>query len=330
MSRYTGRIMMALFVAILTLGLSAEFVDAKPGRGSNAGSRGSRTDMSVPSTPTAPRATTGAPSSPAAVPGRAAAATAAQAAKPSMMSTMAKGFAMGLIGAGLFGLLTGGSLFGGLSGLAGFLGLLLQVALIALAVRLIWGFFKNRQAANQPQPAGAGYARAPSPEMMGGGAGGMAGGASASAATYAPQPTEPQRSDTVGIGPDDYNGFQAVLVNLMGAYSAEDIGGIRRVTTPEMASHFVRELHENQTRGVINRLGQPQLLQGDLAEAWYEGNIAYATVAMRFSMTDATLERSSGKVLEGNLNQPQETVEIWTFRRDGAGQIWVLSAQEQA
>jgi predicted lipid-binding transport protein (Tim44 family) len=330
MSRFTARIMMALFVAVITLGLSAEFVDAKPGRGSSAGSRGSRTDMSVPSTPTAPRATTGAPASPAAAPGRAAAATAAQAAKPSMMSTMAKGFAMGLIGAGLFGLLTGGSLFGGLSGIAGFLGLLLQVALIALAVRLIWGFFKNRQAANQPQPVGAGYARTPSPERMAGVTGGMLGKAPSAPTSHASQTVEPQRSDTVGIVPDDYNGFQAVLVNLMGAYSAEDIGGIRRVTTSEMASHFIRELHENQTRGVVNRLGPPQLLQGDLAEAWYEGNVAYATVAMRFAMTDAVLDRTSGQVLEGNMNQPQETVEIWTFRRDGAGQIWVLSAQEQA
>ncbi len=328
MSRYTGRMMMALFIAILTLGLSAEFVDAKPGRGSNSGSRGSRTDTSVPSTPTAPRATTGAPSSPASMPGRAAA-TAAQAAKPSMMSTMAKGFAMGLIGAGLFGLLTGGSLFGGLSGIAGFLGLLLQVALIALVVRLVWGFFKNRQAANQLQPAGAGYARAPSPETMGGGTGAMASGSAASVTNQVPQQVEPQRSDTVGIGPDDYNGFQAVLVNLMGAYSAEDIGGIRRVTTPEMAEHFIRELKDNQMRGVTNRLGQPQLLQGDLAEAWYDDNSAYATVAMRYAMSDATLERTSGRVVEGSLNQPQETVEIWTFRRDGAGQIWVLSAQQQ-
>ncbi|MGL4636461.1 MAG: TIM44-like domain-containing protein [Beijerinckiaceae bacterium] len=335
MSRHFGRIAMALFAAIITLGLSAEFVDAKPGRGSNSGSRGSRTDTSVPSTPTAPRATTGAPSSPAAnpagMPGRAAA-TAAQAAKPSMMSTMAKGFAMGLIGAGLFGLLTGSGLFGGLSGIAGFLGLLLQVALIALAVRLIWGFFKNRQAANQPQAAGpAGYARAPSPERMAGVmGGGAAGAAAASPASYAPQPVEPQRSDTVGIGPDDYNGFQAVLANVMGAYSAEDIGGLRRVTTPEMAAHFIRELQENQSRGITNRLGQPTLLQGDLAEAWYEDNVAYATVAIRYSMTDAVLERSSGKVLEGSLSQPQENVEIWTFRRDNAGQIWVLSAQQQA
>ena len=68
----------------------------------------------------------------------------------------------------------------------------------------------------------------------------------------------------------------------------------------------------------------------DLAEAWYEDNTAYATVAMRFAMTDVTMERASGRIVSGNPQVAEESVEIWTFRRDGAGQPWVLSAVEQA
>jgi predicted lipid-binding transport protein (Tim44 family) len=322
---------LAVLASVIAIGFAVSTVDAKPGRSGSSGNRGARTDTSVPSTPTAPRTTTGAPSSPAAVPGRPAApnaaAAAANAAKPSMMSTMAKGFAMGLIGAGLFGLLTGNGLFGGLSGLMGFLGLLLQVALIAIVIRLVWGFIKNRQ----QKPAMAGgpdLARAGIPPQM---AGGVAGGAAAAAqpASYQPQPVEPQRADNVGIGPDDYNAFQGVLTDLMGAYSNEDIAGIRRVTTPDVAAHFIRELHENQQRGTVNRLGQPQLLQGDLAEAWYEDSAAYATVAMRFAMTDVTLNRTTGQVVAGNPQQPEESVEIWTFRREGAGRPWVLCGQQQ-
>jgi predicted lipid-binding transport protein (Tim44 family) len=316
----SGRKAFTILAAVLAIGFAASTVDAKPGKGGSSGSRGARTDTSVPSTPTAPRTSTGAPSSTTAAPGRPAA-PAAAAAQPSRMSTMAKGFAMGLIGAGLFGLLGGGSLFGGLSGMMGFLGLLLQVALIALAVRLVWGFFRNRQAANQPQPVAAGYARMPA---------GPQAAPAAQAASLQPQAVEPQRSDTVGIGPDDYQGFQAVLSDLMGAYTNEDLAGIRRVTTPEMAAHFIKELHDTQSKGLVNRLGPPQLLQGDLAEAWYEDSTAYATVAMRYAMTDVTLERSSGRPVSGNAAQPEESVEIWTFRRDGAGRPWVLSAQQQA
>jgi predicted lipid-binding transport protein (Tim44 family) len=332
MKRHYGRIAMGVLVAGLTLGMSAEFVDAKPGRGSSSGSRGSRSDMSVPSTPTAPRTSPAAPGTPNAMPSRPGtpAAAPAAAAQPSRMSNMAKGFAAGLIGAGLFGLLGGGSLFGGLNGIMGFLGLLLQVALILLVVRLIWGFIKSRQ---NPQTATAGYQRSAQPDLsrigMAGGAGGAA-AAAPQAASYQPQAAVPQRSDTVGVGPSDYEAFQGVLSGVMGAYSNEDIAGLRRFTTPEMAAGFIKELHENQTAGVINKLGAPQLLQGDLAEAWYEDSTAYATVAIRYAMTDVMMQRANGQIISGNPNQPEESVEIWTFRREGAGKPWILAAQEQA
>jgi hypothetical protein len=35
-----------------------------------------------------------------------------------------------------------------------------------------------------------------------------------------------------------------------------------------------------------------KLLQGDVAEAWREGDDDYATVAMRYSMVDRTLDRA--------------------------------------
>jgi predicted lipid-binding transport protein (Tim44 family) len=316
----------ALAAGILAVGLSAAIVDAKPGRGGSSGNRGARTDTSVPSTPTAPRTSNPQAVPGATVPGRPAApAAAAAAAKPSMMSTMAKGFAMGLIGAGLFGLLTGNGLFGGLSGMMGFLGLLLQVALIALAIRLVWGFFRSRQ---QPQAAAGG------PDLARAGVGpqAYAGGAAPAVAPQMqqPQPVEPQRTDNVGIVPEDYQAFQGVLTDLMRAYSNEDLAGLRRVATPDVAAHFIRELHESQSKGLVNRIGEPQLLQGDLAESWYEDNVAYATVAMRFAMTDVTVERATGKVVAGDPAQPQESIEIWTFKRDGAGKPWLLCGQQQA
>jgi predicted lipid-binding transport protein (Tim44 family) len=325
-----GRVAMALFAATITLGLSADFVDAKPGRNGSSGSRGSRSDVSVPSTPTAPRTSPAAPNAqpgaPNAVPSRPAA-PAAAAAQPSRMSTMAKGFAAGLIGAGLFGLLGGGSLFGGLSGIMGFLGLLLQVAMIALVARLIWGFFKSRQ---NPQTATAGYERSAQPDLSRVGMGGQQAASSPQAASYQPQAAVPQRSDTVGIVPADYEAFSGVLSGLMASYSNEDLAGLRRFATAEVAAGYIRELHENQTAGVINKLGEPKLLQGDLAEAWYEESAAYASVAIRYEMTDVMMNRANGQIVSGNANQAEESVEIWTFRRDGAGKPWLLAGQQQA
>lgn len=56
------------------------------------------------------------------------------------------GFAAGFLGAGVLGLLFGHGLFGGLSGVASYLGLMFQLALIAMLGRLIWTWWTGRNA----------------------------------------------------------------------------------------------------------------------------------------------------------------------------------------
>ena len=96
-----------------------------------------------------------------------------------------------------------------------------------------------------------------------------------------------------------------------------------------MLSYFAEELAANAGRGLVNRVSDVKLLQGDLAEAWRERDAEYATVAMRFSLVDQTMERASGRVVEGDPVRPTETTELWTFRR-AAGGSWLLSAIQQA
>jgi predicted lipid-binding transport protein (Tim44 family) len=69
-------------------------------------------------------------------------------------------------------------------------------------------------------------------------------------------------------------------------------------------------------------------VQGDLAEAWREGSTDYATVAMKFSLVDKMVDRSTGRVVEGD-DHPQIVTEVWTFRRERGGN-WLLSAIQQA
>ena len=57
------------------------------------------------------------------------------------------GFAGGLLGAGLFGLVLGAGLTGGLGSLASFLGLALQIGIIAAVVWALLGLLQGR---NQP------------------------------------------------------------------------------------------------------------------------------------------------------------------------------------
>jgi predicted lipid-binding transport protein (Tim44 family) len=93
-----------------------------------------------------------------------------------------------------------------------------------------------------------------------------------------------------------------------------------------MLSYFSEQFAENASRGVINKVDNVRLEQGDLAEAWREDAVEYATVAMRFSLTDRLIDRATGRVLEGG--ESGEVTELWTFMRARGGG-WLLSAIQQ-
>lgn len=294
----------------------AGIAEARPGSGSSSGSRGSRTFDAPAATRTAPN--TAQPIQRTQTPQTAPAQRPTQAPAPASSGGFGRGLVAGLVGAGLLGLLFGGGLSGGLGGTASFLGLLLQLALIAGLVMLALRFFRRRQ---EPALAGAGAPLARSGltspgQFTGGGGGGPA------------RPAGP-RGDEIGIGPADYAAFERVLADVNAAYSRQDVAALWNLATPEMAGYFQEELNDNARKGVVNTVSNVRLLQGDLAESWREGPVEYATVAMRFQLTDVTVDRATNRVVAGDPSRPTEAVEVWTFRRDRGGP-WKLSAIQQA
>ena len=220
------------------------------------------------------------------------------------------GLAAGFLGAGLFGLLFGHGLFGGMAGFASIIGLMLQVVLVVIVARLIFAWWQRR---NIPAPA---YAAAhPATGRSFGGISGMFGGASA-----------PPAGEHLTIAKSDYDAFERLLGDIQAAYSTEDLSALRAKVTPEMLSYFSEQLAGNASRGLINRVTDVKLLQGDLAEAWHEGNTDYSTVAMNFALKDSMVERASGRTVEGG--ERSEVTELWTFMRARGGD-WLLSAIQQ-
>ena len=299
--------------------------DARSGRGGSMGSRGSHTYSAPPATKTAPTAaqpmqrSQAQPTAPATAPQQ----TGGMFNRPGM--GMLGGFAAGFLGAGLLGMLFGGSLFGGLGGFASFLGLLLQVGLIALVVMFALRWWRSRNApsyAQGPSNFDAGQSpQAPQPRQGSfGGAGGIGGMGLGGAA--------PVRGSTpIQITPDDYDAFERLLGDVQTAWSNEDKAALARLTTPEMESYFTEDLADNAAKGVVNKVTHVKLLQGDLAEAWHEGSDDYATVAMRFALVDKTIDRATGRVVDGG-DQPTEATELWTFVRP-PNSTWMLSAIQQ-
>jgi predicted lipid-binding transport protein (Tim44 family) len=322
MSLFRFRPLLALCAVAAVLAFTSGDADARAGRGFSFGSRGGQTFSAPPSTTTAPsaRPIERSMTQPGGQPGG------SFAQRPATSSPIGGGFLnrpgflgglfAGFLGAGLLGMLFGHGFLGGLGGIASLLGLMLQIGLVVIVGYLLWTWWQRR---NQPALASGPALRDYNPGS-GRGPMGFGGGSGVPVAKARASGT-----DEVGLGPDDFNSFEKVLGEVQAAYSAEDLGRLRRLATPEMVSYFAEELASNASQGVINRVSDVKLVQGDLAEAWREGDTDYATVAMRYSLDDQTVDRESGRVVQGG---PGEATEIWTFMRARGGN-WLLSAIQQ-
>ncbi|ABD87088.1 Tim44 domain-containing protein [Rhodopseudomonas palustris] len=321
---FVGAIAVVMSLALPAMLVVASTADARIGGGSSSGSRGSRTFSAPPSTSTAPSAaqpmnrTMTQPGSPGmAAPAAGAAAKGGFFNRPGM--GMLGGLAAGFLGAGLLGMLFGGGLFSGLGGISSIIGLILQIGLIIIVVKLAMSWWQRRNAAAPAAASASAYAGPAAGPDVGPGAqqNYRTGSGFGIGATAAP----------LEIGPADYEAFEKLLSEIQTTWSNGDVGHLHTLATPEMVSYFSGDLAANKARGVENKVSDVKLLQGDLAEAWREGETDYASVAMRFSLVDKTIDTATGKLVEGS-EQPTEATEVWTFARR-RGSEWELSAIQQ-
>ena len=320
----------AVFAAAV-IAFTPALAEAAAGGSRSQGSRGARTQQAAPATPTTPNA---------ARPVERSATTPQQAQRPGQPGAMPQqqswfqrnpfmsGLLGGMLGAGLIGALMGGGLHLG-EGMAGFLGIIVQLALVAGIAMLVMRFIRSRRQ-QTAQPAFAGSTSGALPDLnarpefsarsaepvdlraTGTGAGGIA----------------PQAKDEIGLGGGDFDTFEKRLAEVQSAWSKADLNGLKRLVTPEMVSYFSDDLSANSSRGVENRVEQVKLEQGDLAEAWQEGATQYASLAMRWSSIDYTVSLADNRVVEGSRDQRREATEVWTFMRHQGGD-WILSAIQQ-
>lgn len=325
LARKSFRPLIAALVIALVGSLTFATADARIGGGSSFGSRGSRTYSMPSGTATAPsvspfqHSTTPRPggfnNGGFASPGFS---------RPGFFGGgFGRGLLGGFLGAGLFGLLFGHGLTGGLGGGFSIIGLILQLGLLYLAFRFIMGFIRNRQSYGSGSSMSGGSTSYGGANPYGGAASG--GGYGGAAYGAAPQTTP------ITLDSADYQAFERRLIDCQNAYSNGDTGTLRRLATPEMAGNFEQELADNNRQGVVNKISDVRLLQGDLSEAWRENGSDYASVAMRFSLVDATIDQRSGRVVAGDPSRPQEATEVWTFvRPSGAtANAWALSGIQQ-
>jgi predicted lipid-binding transport protein (Tim44 family) len=309
------RILLALFFGA-TIALAPAIADARGGssyggRSSSMGSRGSRTyepngaqplSRSVTPAPEAPRQPGLAPTMPSPAYGGG---------SFFQRHPFLTGLAGGLIGSWLFGHAGYAAGEAGASG-ASMLGTLLQLLIIGLIIYFVVRLVRGWAFANGARGGGAVWP-------------GSAGAAGAAAARG--------RGRDINVGDTDLTAFQSLHAAVQEAWSAGDLGGLRRLMTPEMLSYFSEELTRNASQGVQNIVSNVELLQGDLKEAWEEGDLQYATAYLRWRADDYVVRigRSPGDpdwLVSGDPRRPVEAEEMWTFVRRRGGQ-WLLSAIQQ-
>jgi len=207
------------------------------------------------------------------------------------------GFVGGLLGAGLFGMLSGHGFLGGVGGFISFIGLLFQIALIGFIIVMVLRWLGNRRNGGNAAQGGSAFSN---------GAG----------------------TPAVTLSNADYQNFQQLLLDIQAAWSAQNMRALSSMATPEMVSYFNEQLADYASRGARNIVSDVQFMRGDLSEGWREGNLTYATVAMQYSLYDVTTDQL-GNVIDGSRTERQVVTELWTFvRADGRGN-WVLSAIQQ-
>jgi predicted lipid-binding transport protein (Tim44 family) len=306
------RILLALFVSA-SLALAPAIADARAGssssgKSSSMGSRGSRTYDGNSAQPMN-RSMTTQPQA-AAQPGMAPSPAYAGGGSFFQRHPFLTGLAGGFIGSMLFSHMgyaadatSGGSA----------LGMVLQLLIIGLLIYFVVRLIRGRLFAG------------------GGSRGGpftMPRSAGAAAA-----PVRRDRGRDINLADADLNSFQQIHATVQEAWSASDLGRLRRLMTPEMLSYFSEELTRNASQGTQNIVSDVELVKGDLAESWEESDLQYATAYMRWRALDyvVRLGGSPGDpdyIVRGDPRTPVEAEEVWTFVRRPGGD-WLLSAIQQ-
>lgn|GEM_PF-543925 len=256
--------------------------------------------------------------------------------QPSTGRSFMAGLAGGLVGAGIGSLLFGGGhgFFG--EGSGGFLGSMIQLAILFFVGRWLFNrFFGNRPVAehtaygrNDFAPREPSFAprepgfdpREPQLRVV---------NSPIPTVSVQPQKVEPPKVDReFALGEHDLATFEQLLVEIQTAWTNGDSAALQRMATPEMAGYLNEQLQGDRQHGLHNRVEQVRLLRGDVNETWREGEVVYATVTLQWSAVDYTVKLATNEVVEGDARRATEATEVWTLLKS-PGAPWILSAIQQ-
>lgn len=199
----------------------------------------------------------------------------------------------------------------------------LRVLLFLLVVYLFWRFLRRRKLNrlnqsqftrdNQSSPQGDTF-RGKSLNDFINQIGGQAAGK---------QPT------TANLSQNDLNDFGDILMAIQNAWSNQDLGQLKNLTTPEMFDYFSRTLQDNQRRNIHNTVSDVNIIKIKQQQAWQEAGTTFAQAELTWRAIDYAIDTSvpddmAGHLIDGNMTEPTVATEVWTFKKDSSGR-WLLA-----
>lgn len=130
--------------------------------------------------------------------------------------------------------------------------------------------------------------------------------------------------------PDGFvSGAQAAFEMVVKAYADEDEATLRPLLSDEVFANFTKAIRERQEAGEnleTELISQPKVR---LMEASMDNRVAYVTVEITSEQVNVIKDKD-GEVIEGDPNQINTIVDLWTFSRDTSSRDpnWALIATE--
>ncbi|MBN1930157.1 MAG: Tim44 domain-containing protein [Desulfobacterales bacterium] len=106
---------------------------------------------------------------------------------------------------------------------------------------------------------------------------------------------------------------QDIFFKVQAGWMHRDISVIESMLGNQLAEEYRRHFDEMKQKGVLNRLENIAVRKVEIVDAGVQSGYAFVTVLFTANLLDYTVEEKSGKIIEGNSNEPVKFQERWTF-----------------
>lgn len=143
-----------------------------------------------------------------------------------------------------------------------------------------------------------------------------------------------RRDSQVQLSDQDYQQFAQLLIEVQNAWSENDSGRLRQLTSPDLFNYFSQILNENKSEGVRNRIENVQVINQELQDAWQEQNDEYVSVRITWMAKDYFVRESRNPndadyITTGDPHNFVSNTEVWTFSRSPGRGSWILTGVQQ-